>query len=88
MYIKFLKGTRQIGGAFTEIQTKGGRILIDFGDDLDDIKRLEQIERTNYWKTYIQWNNLFAPSSRPHWTYRRNSSSHSTVYVRPYKKNI
>ena len=30
MQIKILKGTDQIGGAFTEITTKQARILIDF----------------------------------------------------------
>lgn len=45
MEIKILKGTNQIGGAFTEITTsKGTKIIIDFGDDLDDIKRMENIE--------------------------------------------
>ena len=44
MQIRILKGTNQIGGVFTEITTKGAKIMIDFGDDLDDIKRLEQIE--------------------------------------------
>ena len=47
MQIRILKGTKQIGGAYTEITTsKGTRILIDFGDDLDDPepKRLPIIE--------------------------------------------
>ncbi len=51
MQIQILKGTTTIGGAFTEITTsKGTRILIDFGDDLDDPdpKRLPEIERTNH----------------------------------------
>lgn len=56
MQIRILKGTTTIGGALTEILTsKGTRILIDFGDDLDDPepKRLTTIERTNYRKSNI-----------------------------------
>ena len=56
MYIKVLKGTRtDTVGAFTEIKSEQGRILIDFGDDLDDIepKRLPVIERTNHRHTNI-----------------------------------
>ena len=44
MQIKILKGTNQIGGVFTEISSKEAKIIIDFGDDLDGIKRLENIE--------------------------------------------
>ena len=44
MEIKILKGTNQIGGAFTEITTKKGRIIIDFGQDLDNEKKMEEIE--------------------------------------------
>ena len=44
MQVKIIKGTNQIGGVFTEISSKEAKILIDFGDDLDGIKRLENIE--------------------------------------------
>ena len=44
MQVKILKGTNQIGGVFTEISSKEAKIIIDFGDDLDGIKRLENIE--------------------------------------------
>ena len=44
MQIKILKGTNQIGGVFTEISSKEAKIIIDFGDDLDGVKRLENIE--------------------------------------------
>ena len=44
MQIRILKGTNQIGGVFTEISSKGTKIIIDFGDDLDGVKRLENIE--------------------------------------------
>ena len=53
MEIRILKGTNQIGGAFTEITTKKGRIIIDFGQDLDNEKKLEDIEGlTKGKKTY------------------------------------
>lgn len=44
MQVKILKGTNQIGGVFTEISSKEAKIIIDFGDDLDGVKRLENIE--------------------------------------------
>ena len=44
MQIRILKGTNQIGGVFTEISSKEAKIIIDFGDDLDGVKRLENIE--------------------------------------------
>ena len=44
MKIRILKGTNQIGGVFTEISSKETKIIIDFGDDLDGVKRLENIE--------------------------------------------
>lgn len=47
MKIRVLKGTNQIGGVFTEISSKEAKIIIDFGDDLDEVKRLEQIEGLN-----------------------------------------
>lgn len=43
MQVKILKGTNQIGGVFTEISSKEAKIIIDFGDDLDGVKRLENI---------------------------------------------
>ena len=43
MQVKILKGTNQIGGVFTEISSKDAKIIIDFGDDLDGVKRLETI---------------------------------------------
>ena len=44
MKVRILKGTNQIGGVFTEISSKEVKIIIDFGDDLDGVKRLENIE--------------------------------------------
>lgn len=43
MQVRILKGTNQIGGVFTEIVSKQTKIIIDFGEDLDGIKRLENI---------------------------------------------
>lgn len=44
MKVRILKGTNQIGGVFTEITSKKAKIIIDFGEDLDGVKRLEHIE--------------------------------------------
>lgn len=44
MQIRILKGTKQIGGAFTEITSDKAKIIIDFGEDLDGVKRLEHID--------------------------------------------
>lgn len=49
MQIQVLKGTSTIGGALTTITTsKGTKIELDMGMDLDDILRLPEIERTKY----------------------------------------
>ena len=40
MKIRILKGTNQIGGVFTEITSEKAKIIIDFGEDLDGVKRL------------------------------------------------
>ena len=44
MKVRILKGTNQIGGVFTEITSEKAKIIIDFGEDLDGVKRLEKIE--------------------------------------------
>lgn len=47
MQIQILKGTTTIGGALTTITTsKGTKIEVEMGMDLDDILRLPEIERT------------------------------------------
>ena len=38
MKARIIKGTKQIGGCITEISTDKTKIIIDFGDDLDDSK--------------------------------------------------
>ena len=48
MEVKIIKGTKQIGGCITEIKCKNTRIIIDFGDDLDDSKEsFELVGLTN-----------------------------------------
>lgn len=44
MKVRILKGTNQIGGVYTEITSKEAKIIIDFGNDLDSVTRLENIE--------------------------------------------
>lgn len=44
MKVRILKGTNHIGGVFTEITSKEAKIIIDFGEDLDGVKRLEHID--------------------------------------------
>lgn len=50
MQVKVLKGTNQIGGAYTEIKSALGRILVDFGEDLndDEEKLLPNIDGLTY----------------------------------------
>lgn len=38
MEVRIIKGTNQIGGCITEITSKNTKILIDFGNDLEDTK--------------------------------------------------
>ena len=44
MKIKIIKGTNQIGGCITEITEKDTKIIIDFGEDLEDSKEINEIE--------------------------------------------
>ena len=44
MRVKVLKGTNQIGGAYTEISTNTTKILLHLGLDLDDVVRLPNID--------------------------------------------
>lgn len=54
MTIEILKGTTTIGGALTVITTsKGTKIELDMGLDLDDILRLPEIERFKYRRTNL-----------------------------------
>ncbi len=44
MKVKIIKGTNQIGGCITEISSDKARIIIDFGEDLPDDEKEEQME--------------------------------------------
>jgi len=49
--IKIIKGTNQIGGCITEITSKDTKILIDFGNDLEDIKEPFELDGLTYNKS-------------------------------------
>lgn len=51
MEVKIIKGTNQIGGCITEIKSKNTRILIDFGNDLEDNKESFDLEGLTYNKS-------------------------------------
>ena len=44
MEIRIIKGTNQIGGCITEIASKNTKILIDFGNDLEDTKESFELD--------------------------------------------
>lgn len=44
MKVNIIKGTNQIGGCITEITCNNTRIIIDFGDDLDDSNKSFELE--------------------------------------------
>jgi ribonuclease J len=44
MQIRIIKGTKQIGGCITEISTAKTKIIIDYGNDLDDGKEPLEVE--------------------------------------------
>ena len=44
MKVKIIKGTKQIGGCITEIISNNTKIIIDFGEDLDDINESFELE--------------------------------------------
>ena len=51
MEVKIIKGTNQIGGCITEIKSKNTRILIDFGNDLEDSKESFDLDGLTYNKS-------------------------------------
>ena len=58
MKVKIIKGTNQIGGCITEISANNSKIIIDFGDDLDDTKESFELEgltkgKSNYDAIFI-----------------------------------
>ena len=61
MKIKIIKGTNQIGGCITEITCKETKILIDFGNDLEDMKNLFELDGLTYGKS--KYNAVFITHS-------------------------
>ena len=49
--MKIIKGTNQIGGCITEITSNYTKILIDFGNDLEDVKESFELEGLTYGKS-------------------------------------
>lgn len=50
MKIRIIKGTKQIGGCVTEISTDNTKIIIDFGEELDDNAPKLELEGLTYGK--------------------------------------
>ena len=50
MEVKIIKGTNQIGGCITEIMSNYTKILIDFGNDLEDVKESFELEGLTFGK--------------------------------------
>ena len=48
MEVKIIKGTNCIGGCITEITSKDTKILIDFGNDLEDTKEQFELDGLTY----------------------------------------
>ena len=48
MTVRIIKGTKQIGGCITEISTEKSKIIIDFGNDLDDNSNSFELEGLTY----------------------------------------
>ena len=61
MEIRIIKGTNRIGGCITEIISKNTRILIDFGNDLEDTKESFELDGLTYGK--LKYNAVFITHS-------------------------
>ena len=61
MEIRIIKGTNQIGGCITEIIGKNTRVLIDFGNDLEDTKESFELDGLTYGKS--KYNAVFITHS-------------------------
>lgn len=61
MEIRIIKGTNRIGGCITEIISKNTRILIDFGNDLEDTKESFELDGLTYGKS--KYNAVFITHS-------------------------
>ena len=48
MEVKIMKGLNQIGGCITEIKCNNTRIIIDFGDELEENKETFELEGLTY----------------------------------------
>ena len=51
MQVKIIKGTNRIGGCITEITSEKAKILIDFGNDLEDTKESFELDGLTYNKS-------------------------------------
>lgn len=61
MKVRIIKGTNSIGGCITEIISKNTRILIDFGNDLEDTKESFELDGLTYGKS--KYNAVFITHS-------------------------
>ena len=61
MEIRIIKGTSRIGGCITEIISKNTKILIDFGNDLEDTKESFELDGLTYGKS--KYNAVFITHS-------------------------
>ena len=83
MEIRIIKGTNQIGGCITEITSKNAKILIDFGNDLEDTKESFELDGLTYGKS--KYNAVFITHShnsftyRPYRAYRKNKRRYSCI---------
>ena len=51
MQVRIIKGTNRIGGCITEITSEKAKILIDFGNDLEDTKESFELDGLTYNKS-------------------------------------
>ena len=61
MEVRIIKGTNQIGGCITEITSGKTKIIIDFGNDLDDTKDSFELDGLTYGKS--KYNAVFITHS-------------------------
>lgn len=61
MEVRIIKGTNQIGGCITKITSKNAKILIDFGNDLEDTKESFELDGLTYNKS--KYNAVFITHS-------------------------
>ena len=61
MEVRIIKGTNQIGGCITEITSDESKIVIDFGNDLDDTKEPLELDGLTFGKS--RYNAVFITHS-------------------------